>query len=42
MDDRMIKGTVKLLDMLMFLLPQWLNIDYNQLKHGKIKGYKVN
>ena len=42
MDDRLIKGTVKLLDMLMFLVPQWLNIDYGQLKHGKIKGYKVN
>ncbi len=42
MEDRLIKGTVKMLDMLMFLLPQWLNIDYNKLKHGKIKEYKVN
>lgn len=42
MDERLISGTVKLLDMLMFLLPKWLGINYDQLRHGKIKGYKIN
>lgn len=41
MDDRLISSTVKLLDLLMFLLPQWIGVDYSNLKHGKIKGYKV-
>ena len=41
LDDRIILSTVKLLDLLMFLLPQWIGIDYSQLRHGKIKGYKV-
>jgi hypothetical protein len=41
MDDRLILSTVKLLDLLMFLLPQWIGVDYSNLKHGKIKGYKV-
>ena len=41
LDDRIILSTVKLLDLLMFLLPQWMCIDYSQLRHGKIKGYKV-
>ena len=41
MDDRLITGTIKLLDMLMFLLPKWIGIDYNNLKHGKIQLYKV-
>jgi hypothetical protein len=42
MDERVINGTSKLLDMVMFLLPKWLGIDYGLLRHGKIKGYKVN
>jgi len=41
MDDRLISSTIKLLDMLMFLLPKWLNVDYSELKHGRIKKYKV-
>ena len=39
MDDRVIHSTIKLLDLLMFLLSKWMNIDYSNLKHGNIKGY---
>ena len=41
LDDRTILSTIKLLDLLIFLLPQWMGIDYSELRHGKIKGYKV-
>lgn len=41
MDDRLISSTIKLLDMLMYLLPKWIGVDYENLKHGKIKAYKV-
>jgi hypothetical protein len=41
MDDRILSGIVKLFDLLLFLLPQWMGINYENLKHGKIKGYKI-
>lgn len=41
MDDRLISGSIKLLDMLMFLLPQWIGVNYDDLQHGKIKKYKI-
>jgi hypothetical protein len=41
MDDRFISSTTKLLDMLMFLLPQWIGVSYENLMHGKIKGFKI-
>jgi len=41
MDERVINGTVRLLDMLMLLLPQWIGVSYENLRHGRVKGYKV-
>jgi hypothetical protein len=40
LDDRVINSTVKLLDLLMLLLSKWMGIDYANLKHGSVKGYK--
>lgn len=39
LDDTVINPTIKLFDLLMFLIPKWLNFDYNKLIRGKITGY---
>lgn len=42
MDELKIKNNVKLLDMLLFLVPKWLGIDYGSFRNGKLhmeRGY---
>lgn len=35
-DESLINQTVKLLDLLLDLLPEWMGIDYNRMKGGRM------
>lgn len=39
MDDLKIKASVRLMDMLLFLLPQWLGIDLARFRRGRLEQY---
>lgn len=41
LDEPLIMSTVKLFDLSLFLLPQWLKFDYDNLVDGRIKNYKM-
>ena len=40
MDDMKIKASVRLMDMLLFLLPQWLGIDLSNFRRGRLLQFQ--